>query len=136
MSFAKAPNFSSAIHKAALHINRVGPLTTAALFEAVDFGVRTDHQKKLNYAFEIKWLCLTPDGLVDLTEGSRRHFAPKPKKVPYIGKKAPPAHRPNVFASTLDKRYHLKSRGSRADVPAWSVRPAGFGVKGVGGDEP
>jgi hypothetical protein len=117
------PSILSAIYSAAVHIKDVGPLTADHLFLAVDFGFGSDARKKLNYAFEIKWLRKNADGKIELTESSKEHFAPKHAKVPYVGEKAAPAYRGNVFTSPgLSKRYLLNSRGPRDDVPSWSVR--------------
>jgi hypothetical protein len=123
MSIGKIPSIVSAIYSAAAYINQVGPLTPDALFAAVDFGFGGSAKTKLRYAFEIEWLQQTGEGMIDLTESSRQHFAPKRPSEPYVGQKAAPAYRGNVFASAgLSSKYLPNSRGTRADVPAWSVR--------------
>jgi hypothetical protein len=117
------PSILSAIYSAAAHINQVGPLTTDGLFAAVDFGFGSDAKKKLSHAFDIQWLRQNVDGKIELTESSKEHFAPKQAKAPYVGQKAPTAYRGNVFAGEgLSKKYLPNSRGSRDDVPSWSVR--------------
>lgn len=117
------PSILSAIYSAAVHIKQVGPLTSDALFAAVDFGFGSEARKKLNHAFDIGWLRQAPDGKIELTESSRQHFAPKQTTTPYVGQKAAPAYRGNVFATPgLSKKYLPNSRGPRDDVPAWSVR--------------
>src|SRR5690349_4608171 len=117
------PSILSAIYSAAVHIKQVGPLTAEHLFLAVDFGSGADAKKKLAYAFEIRWLRQNADVKIELTESSKEHFAPKISKAPYVGQKAPPAHRGNVFASQgISKKCLPNSRGTRDDVPAWSIR--------------
>jgi hypothetical protein len=123
MTMNIVPSILSAIYSAAVHIKQVGPMTADHLFLAIDFGFGSDARKKLNHAFEIQWLRENADGKIELTESSKQHFAPKRAKVPYMGQKAPPAHRGNVFESPgLSKRYLINSRGPRDDVPSWSVR--------------
>jgi hypothetical protein len=130
------PSILSAIYSAAVHIKQVGPLTADHLFLAVDFGTGSDARKKLSYAFEINWLRQTPDGKIELTESSTQHFAPTKQKVPYVGQKAAPAYRGNVFAGEgLSKKHIPNSRGTRSDIPAWSQRPEGFGFKSISGGE-
>lgn len=117
------PSILSAIYSAAAHIKQVGPLTAEHLFLAVDFGTGSDARKKLNHAFDIHWLRQNAAGKIELTESSKEHFDPKRAKVPYVGQKAPPAYRGNVFGSPgLSKKYIPNRRGPRDDVPSWSVR--------------
>lgn len=117
------PRVLSAIYIAAVHIKKVGPLSAEDLFAAVDFGQGSDARRRLNYALEINWLRKTVDGKIELTESSRQHLAPKLPGAPYVGQKAPAAYRGNVFATEgLSAKYRLNSRGTRDDVPAWSIR--------------
>lgn len=128
-----APDSRSSIYKAAVYIETHGPQTVRGLLAAVDFGWKSDQQEKLNHAFEINWLQQTPSGWIGLTESSRKHFDSLGPKEEYVGKIAPPAYRPNVFATTLSPRFRTNSRGPRQDVPEWSLRPEGFGMKSAGG---
>jgi len=117
------PSILSAIYSAALHIKKVGPLSMDELFAVVDFGSGSAPKSRLNYAFEIDWLRQAQDGKIELTERSKQHFAPKTMTAPYVGEKAPTAYRGNVFATSgLSKKYLPNSRGTRDDVPPWSVR--------------
>lgn len=117
------PSILSAIYSAAVHINQVGPVSMGDLFAAVDFGSGSAPRSRLNHAFDIGWLRQAVDGKIELTESSRQHFAPKQTTEPYVGQKAAPAYRVNVFGSAgLSKKYLPNSRGPRDDVPAWSVR--------------
>lgn len=117
------PSILSAIYSAAAHIKQVGPLSVDELFAVIDFGSGSAPKSRLNYAFEINWLCQTQDGKIELTECSKQHFAPKTPSVPYVGQKAPAAYRGNIYATDgLSAKYRLNSRGTRDDIPAWSVR--------------
>ncbi|MFC5548167.1 hypothetical protein [Massilia aerilata] len=117
------PSILSAIYSAAVHIKEVGPLTVEALFAAVDFGSGSAPKSRLKYAFEINWLHQTQDGKIDLTESTKQHFAPKHQSAPYVGQKAPAAYRGNIYATNgLSAKYRLNSRGTRDDIPAWSIR--------------
>ena len=124
MTTSKAtPIKSCAIYKAAALINRSGPLLLAELFAAVDFGPKHTRQRKLDHAFDIGWLSKTEYGAIDVTEKSKQHFAAQQPKDQYIGQITPAAHRPSVFASSgLSKRFIPSSRGTRSDIPTWSVR--------------
>jgi hypothetical protein len=119
------PIKSCAIYKAAELINRSGPYLLAELFAAVDFGPKNTRQRKLDHAFDIGWLCKTAHGAVDVTGKTKQHFAAQAPKQQYIGQITPAAHRPNVFSSSgLSKRHIPNSRGTRQDIPPWSVRAA------------
>jgi len=117
------PSIISAIYAAASHINQAGPLSMDELFAAVDFGSGSAPKSRLNHAFDINWLRKTADGKIELTESSKQHFAPKKPSRPYVGQQAPAAYRGNVFATNgLSAKYRLNSRGTRDDIPAWSIR--------------
>lgn len=117
------PRILSAIYIAAVHIKKVGPLSVEDLFAAVDFGLGSDAKRRLTYALEIDWLRRTVDGKIDLTENSRRHLTQKLPGTPYVGQKAPAAYRGNIYATDgLSAKYRTNSRGTRDDIPAWSVR--------------
>jgi len=123
MTARAIPNTSSAIYKAAALIDVQGPMFASALFEAVDFGIQAERMNKLRHAFDLRWLCETPAGTVDLTENSRQHFVSRRPKEKYIGQIVPAQYRPNVFASPgLSKKNIPSRRGQRDDIPAWSVR--------------
>jgi len=127
-----APNTSSAIYKAAAHIEQSGPVTSEVLFVAVDFGPANARQGKLNHAYEIDWLQETPAGTIDLTESARKHFASKRPKPEYVGEITPAQYRPSIFASQgLSKKNIPNSRGTRDDIPAWSVRET-VSIKTIG----
>lgn len=135
MTTSKAiPIKSCAIYKAAAMINRSGPLLLAELFAAVDFGPKHTRQHKLDHAFDIGWLCKTEYGAIDVTEKTKHHFVAQQPKDQYIGQFTPAQYRPNVFASSgLSKRHIPNSRGTRQDIPAWSHRGEGFGMKSIAG---
>jgi hypothetical protein len=129
-----APYIASAIYKAAAHLEQSGPLSSASLFVAIDFGPARTRQAKLDHAFQIGWLEVTPGGSIDLTETTRAHFAEKRPKEGYVGQIVPAQYRPNVFASPgLSKKFIPSRRGMRDDIPAWSVKPDGHSIKSIGG---
>lgn len=127
MSMTQVPRIVSAIYKAAVHINQVGPVSVDGLFKAVYFGAGSDRMAKLRYAFEINWLYQTIDGTIDVTDSTREHFSAKSDKQPRIGQKAPAPYRKDIFESKgLSKKYIPDWRSTlRADVPPWSVRERG-----------
>jgi hypothetical protein len=131
-----APYVGSAAYKAAVHLEQSGPLPSEMLFVAVDFGPKKSRQAKLDHAYEIGWLEMTPAGTIGLTESTRAHFAEKQPKEGYVGQIVPAQYRPNVFASPgLSKKFIPSRRGMRDDIPAWSVKPDGHSIKSIGGGE-
>jgi len=127
-------NTSSAVYRAAAYIAQNGPQSIAALFAAVDFGSTKSRSAKLKYGYQKGWLEQRPDGLIDLTALALQHLADKQPKAAYVGQITPAQYRPNFRASSgLSKQYRVNSRGTRADIPAWSHRPEGFGFKSAGG---
>lgn len=116
------PNRSATIYRAAVQIEKCGPMQRLELFAAMDFGPANNRETKLLEAFETDWLRETPTGHIELTEYSKRHFERQKPKEPYVGQVAPPAYRGNVFGKSLDPKHIPDRRGPRADVPAWSVR--------------
>jgi hypothetical protein len=131
-----APYIKSAIYLAAAHLERSGPLSSESLFVAIDFGPTRTRQAKLEHAYQIDWLQVTPAGTIDLTESARQHFAGKRPKEGYVGQIVPAQYRPNVFASQgLSKKFIPSRRGQRDDIPAWSVKLDGHSIKSIGGGE-
>lgn len=131
---ALIPFKSSAIYKAAELIITAGPRSMEVLQAEIDMGPKHARQKKLDHAFDIDWLCETPDGTIDVTEKTREHFASLEQSSKPIGQITPAQYRPNVFASQgLSKKNIPNRRGTRNDIPAWSVKPDGYHIKSVSG---
>ncbi|WP_323142749.1 hypothetical protein [Massilia phyllosphaerae] len=117
------PSSRGAAYKACELIINQGPKTVEQLLVAVDFGAHGTQQAKITAAIQAGWLHETPAGTIDVTESVREHFAGLAPKEKYAGQITPPQYRPDIFRSQgLSKRYIPNSRGTRADVPAWSVR--------------
>jgi hypothetical protein len=135
MTDRTTPPKGCAIYKAAELINSSGPRQMHELFASIDFGPQHKRTYKLDHAFDIDWLRATADGLVDITEKTRQHFADQEPKEEYIGQITPARYRGDWRVSTLNPKHIPNSRGMRQDVPAWSVRPDGFSLKGVAGGE-
>lgn len=131
------PRSWAAIYVAADMIHLTGAKRPVDLFASIDFGPEHTHLDKLNNAFETGWLQQAGD-LVELTDLSRRHFDKKRPPAPkYVGQEAPPAYRPNVFASTLNRRHIPNRHGLRPAndaAPAWSVRET-LSIKTIGGGD-
>jgi hypothetical protein len=127
------PQKSSAIYHAAALIIRCGPHQLIELYTSIDFGPAKNRQVKLDHAFDIDWLRPTPDGRLDVTEKARQYFADQEPKERYIGQTTP-APNWNVYERpALSKKNIPNSRGTRQDIPEWSVRSPGFGMKSVPG---
>lgn len=83
------------------------------------------------------WLLLVLGGKVDCSEFARAHYdqVAGVVKVEYVGQVAVARVATAYVQPPLSKKYLINSRGLRQDVPAWSVRPAGFGFKNIGGGD-
>lgn len=128
------PSRSAAIYTAARILNDRGPMLREQLFAAMDFGPEATRERKLREAFDTNWLRETQWGYIALTEYSQRYFESQAPKEEYVGQITPTTYRANVFASPgLSKRYIPNRRGTRDDVPAWSVKPDGHSIKSIGG---
>ena len=120
---ALTPIKSSAIYKAAELIITAGPRSMEVLQAEIDMGPKHARQKKLDHAFDIGWLCGTPAGTIDVTEKTREHFASLEPGSKPIGQITPAQYRPSVFGSQgISKKNIPNSRGTRIDIPEWSVR--------------
>jgi hypothetical protein len=108
-------------------IYETGPKTEQEVFSLGSFGlVPSRRLDALNRAFDTCWLRRTDDGLIDLTDFARNHYAEEAGD-------APPAPCPKVAAPRqvnlmhrppLRREYIPNTRGTRTDIPAWSIRPA------------
>lgn len=112
------PKKGTAIYKAADLINSSGPHQMVELFASIDFGPAAARKEKLNYAYEIGWLRTTPEGMVDVAESTKRHFAAQESKKKFIGEKAAPQYRGDWRVGSLSRQHIPDRRGPRADAPA------------------
>jgi hypothetical protein len=117
------PIKSSAIYKAAELINTAGPRSMEVLQAEIDCGPKKGRQEKFAHAFSIGWLCETPAGTIDVTEKTRQYFSELEPSAKPIGQITPAQYRPSVFVSQgLSKKNIPNRRGTRLDIPEWSVR--------------
>lgn len=113
-------------YAAGQHLHKVGPLTERELFAAVQFGgLNVVAADVLQRALTSGWLVVSADGKIDISSFARAHYdevagesAPK-----YVGQIAAARQQADVFARpALSKKYIPNPRGTRQDIPAWSVR--------------
>jgi hypothetical protein len=120
-------------HTAGEYLYKHGSCTEAELLLAVNFGSdRHERAVALQSAIRSGWLIETPRGKIACSPAATDYYdaqSEKPKEE-YVGQIAPAPTR-NVFAgSGLSKKYQINSRGTRLDIPAWSVRgPVTFHTK-------
>lgn len=114
-----------------------GPTLDRDLFEVLAMVSRVrDKQESLQAAIRNGWLAVGRGGLIDCSAAARAHYDALAGKVAIkpLGQIAAPREAANAFQRpALSKKYIPNSRGSRLDIPSWSVRPAGFGFKSIGG---
>lgn len=82
------------------------------------------------------WLADIGRGVVDCSTAARAHYDLLGGKLVIKGMGQVAAPRETVSAyerPSLSRKYMLNPRGSREDVPEWSVRPTGFGFKSATG---
>ena len=131
---ARAGTFAD---QAGEYLYKNGPTVERELFEILSMVLRLrDPEESLQAAIRNRWLSVGGDGLIDCSAAARAHYdalAGKVESKP-LGQIAAPRQAENAFACpTLSKKHMPNSRGTRQDIPAWSVRPAGFGFKSIGG---
>lgn len=131
----------AAQYLAAEYIFKHGPQTPSELFVIANFGLKNHvRNTRLGRALDSGWLVETLEGKVDIGAAARKHFeqeagegaeqGDKP-----IGQIAAARHQPNVFARPpLSKKYIPNPRGTRQDIPEWSVR-SGASFKSLAGGE-
>ena len=115
----------TAAYAAGEHLYEHGAMTTRQLFAAVDFsGKSTPPEEALQRAMTYGWL-LEHNGKIDISPTAQAHFdalagVEVVKPVGQIAAVRTPA---DVFTRPpLSKKYIPNSRGTRQDIPAWSVR--------------
>ena len=125
-------------YTAGQYIYRNGPQLEDDLFKAMGDSVRANGRDELiQRCLRTGWLALAQGGKVDVSEFARAHYdqVAGVVKVEYVGQVAATRVATAYVQPPLSKKYLINSRGLRQDVPAWSVRPAGFGFKNIGGGE-
>jgi hypothetical protein len=112
-------------HTAGEYLYKHGSCSEADLFRAVDFGP-SQHERAvaLQSAIRNGWLMETSRGKIACSPTAVDYYDAQDDKPveKYVGQIAPAPTR-NVFAgSGLSEKYQINSRGSRLDIPSWSVR--------------
>jgi hypothetical protein len=112
-------------HTAGEYLYTHGSCTEAELFLAVNFGAtQSARNEALQRAIRGGWLMETSRGKIACSPAATDYYdeqSDKPAEK-YVGQIVPAATR-DVFASPgLSKKYQINSRGSRLDIPSWSVR--------------
>lgn len=124
---------------AGVYLYRSGPTPEKDLFAALGITLAAHLQDEvLQRAICAGWLAVTKEGNLDCSKGARAHYEEVfgEKVIEPVGQIAAPRRVPTVYERpALSKKYMPNSRGTRQDVPDWSVRPAGFGFKSVGRGE-
>jgi hypothetical protein len=128
------PGKLAAIYEAAALIKEKGPMRRLELFAAMDFGPERTRELKLREAFQTSWLREASSGHIELTEYSQQHFDRQKSASTYVGEVTPPQYRGNWRTGTLSRQHIPNRRGTRADVPEWSVRET-VSIKTIGGRE-
>lgn len=115
----------TAAYAAGAYLHKHGPMSQHALFAVIDMGHKTGHQEDtLQRAIRSGWLLEQDDGKISISSFARAHYdqleGEKERSVGQIAALRQPA---DVFARPpLSKRYIPNPRGTRQDIPAWSVR--------------
>jgi len=116
---------NGASYAAGHHLHKNGPLTEGELFAAIPFGSRsTPAEDVLQRALTSGWLSLRQDGKIDISSFARAHYdqlaGEAERPVGQIAAVRTPA---DVFARPpLSKKHIPNPRGTRLDIPDWSVR--------------
>jgi hypothetical protein len=122
---------------AGVYLYRNGPTPEKDLFAALSITLATHLKAEvLERAIRAGWLAVTKDGSLDCSKGARAHYEEifGEKVIEPVGQIVAPRQVPTVYERpSLRKKYMPNSRGTREDVPEWSVRPAGFGFKSASG---
>lgn len=132
-------NRGSAAYLAAGYIFKNGPQLPDALFAAIDFGSNmSTRQEKLDRAVHSGWLTQGSTWVVDIGDRARAHFEAEAgieETAKPLGQIAAFREPVNVFTRPpLSKKHIPNRRGSRQDVPEWSVRADASFKSLVGGD--
>lgn len=118
---ARIPPSNAAIYRAAAIIFEAGPQTAGALFASIDFGKLCFRYEKIEGAIRAGWM-VDVDGKIGISELARVHFGGKPEApaVKYVGQVA--TTREPYVPAPLSRKNIPSARGTRDDVPDFSVR--------------
>ncbi|MFC3457223.1 hypothetical protein [Massilia haematophila] len=125
-------------YTAGQYMYRHGPQTEDALFKAMGDSVPAAGRGDLiQRCLSSGWFALANNDMITCSEFARAHYdkAEGIVKVEYVGQIAVSREATAYKQPPLSRKYMINSRGIRQDIPAWSVRPAGFGFKSIGGGE-
>lgn len=107
------------------YLYKNGPATEADICNQVLAGATSDQQgETIQRALRSGWFTVTADGKIDCSASTRAHYDRLAGivKVKPVGQIAAPRTNEVFARPPLSKKYIPNSRGSRLDIPAWSVR--------------
>lgn len=110
----RIPQPHTASYRASAHLSVSGPLTTAQLFAAVDFGSK--RVSTLDSALRTGWL-IEVRGKIDISDDARAHFIDSEihESVKAVGQVAAMRHTQSVYERP-NLKYKTNSRGDHARV--------------------
>lgn len=104
---------------------KTGPSTEGDLFRLLNMVRMRAKNEAVQRAVHSGWLTVARGGLVECSAVARVHYDELAGKVTIkpVGKIAAPRQATSIYERPpLSKKYIPNSRGTRADVPEWSVR--------------
>jgi len=133
----RQPTRGTAAFAAGEHLYKHGPMKEQDLEAALDAtGEAKLKGDALQRALRTGWLTVQQDGRIAVSLSARVFYDRLAGivHIKYVGQPAAPRHS-DVFARpALSKKYIPNRRGSRVDIPAWSVREK-TSFKSLGGGE-
>lgn len=118
----RVPAKHTASHRASEYIHQNGPILRADLFAAVNFGQKSFNRNSvLDRAIATGWL-IERGNFIDISKMAYDFHEGVEKPAAPTG--IPAARREfNAYEQPpLSRKYLTSSRGTRADIPAWSQR--------------
>jgi len=116
----------SAADLAGQHLYKHGPKTTREVFAITGIGRKLSEKRgALQTAIRSGWLLENAAGDIDISDFARAYYdeLAGAQKVEPVGQLAAVRTAPDVFTRPpLSKKYIPNPRGTRQDIPAWSVR--------------
>jgi hypothetical protein len=108
------------------YLHKNGPQTEDALFDGLKSTLgRSRRDESIQGGLRSGWLVSSYDGKIDCSEFARSHYDKLEGKpvVKFVGQVAAPREAFNAYdRPPLRKAYMPNARGTRLDIPAWSVR--------------
>lgn len=112
------------------HLYKHGPMTERELFTAIDFGSKaTVKADALQRSLRSGWLTEQQDGKIAISLYARVFYDRMAgiEPVKHVGQVAAPRQHTDVFTRpALSKKHIPNVRGTRVDIPAWSMRSGTF----------